>query len=146
MNNVKFHSQYSPTVGTFKALKNSKNVDLFVHFSVQAFKFTNFIRLLKPAAKLNILYTPRISNWHDQRINLKINKASLIENYFNIFRSIIKRRYDGYIVHSKQMADAIKGKTPKKKIIHLPYTYYDDSAEQNYLETSKKLRVTILDL
>ena len=145
MSNVKFHSKYSPAVGTFKALKDSKNADLFVHFSIQAFKFTNFIRLLKPVAKLNILYTPRISNWHDQKINFRINKASFIENYFNIFRYVIKQKYHGYIVHSKQMADAIKEKTTKKKIIHLPYTYYDDSTvEQNCSNTSEKLRVTIL--
>lgn len=121
--NINIISKHTPFAGTLIALKNSKNANIFIHFSVQAHKVTNFVRLLKPKAKLNILYTPRLSNWHEQKISLKLNRSAIIDNYFNIFRWIIKHNYDAYIVHSRQMVEKIGKNLTKKRVIEIPYTY-----------------------
>ena len=142
---INFICEDSVAYGTYRAILDSKNVEIFLHFSVQAYKYATFIRLLKPKAKYNILYTPRFSNWHNQYIRFSLNKKNIIENYFNIFRYFIKKNYDFYIVHSAQMANDIFAKTNYYPIV-LPYTCreyikYEDIQKN---KDSNKLRITIL--
>jgi len=144
IHNVRLISEYSAAVGTYRAIADSKYANIFFHFSVQAHKYSTFVRLLKPKAKFNILYTPRLTNWHDQKLKFKPTKRNMIENYFNIFRYFIKKNYNFYIVHSDQMVNFIRNSSDRK-VMSLPYTIRSEKKnQQQTFENNSKLKVTIL--
>jgi len=143
--NINLISKYSVSKGTVHAIRNSKLCDIFVHFSVQAHPISTILRLLKPKARKNILYTPRPSNWHNQKFSISFFKRDIINNYFNVFRFFIKKNYEYFIVHSEQMARDI---TARKhlKVISIPYTIRPNTGvgDVEDCQNDQKLRVTIL--
>ncbi len=145
---INFRIGDGPLLGTYKAIKDSRTSIYFFHFSVQTYKFTNLVRLLKPNAKYNILYTPRITNWFEQKYSFGLKKHLLVEIFFNIFRRLIRNNYQFYIVHSTQMKEHIMSKFRKKNIISLPYTIRKiDQNKKTRISNNKlnqqKLRVVI---
>lgn len=142
---VKFHSSYSMIVGTYKAIRASKTAKFFIHFSVQAYKFGTILRLKKPEAEINILYTPRLSNWHLHDWRIPKNKSEIVDLYFNLFRRLIVKKYSHYIVHSSQAKQEIVNKI-NAKVISLPYYFRNPShiLEQHDNSSTSSLNIAIL--